>query len=451
VGVRSTDGTTIKTLTGAGTTTTTVIHADGTTMSISTVDQDGPAQPAAGMTDAAVLREQMNCAVAGAPVVLTPATVVGYVEQLNLAVFAGSSSEGRPLQASDSSTGNLNYCFVVKAAAAGEPCPPSVFVKQAPDFVRCLGEDAKLTTERIKIEATAALEFCARAPGSTPLLYHFDASNCVLTMEHLSDHTLLQDALSTGDITDKPALAVARFMAAVHGSTLGSAELARRFVNKALCGITDQYVFTLPFQQDESNSNDPALDERAAALRASEPLQQAITHARKRFGSVKEGLIHGDLHSGSVMTDGSDGKVIDHEFAFFGPVGFDLGLFLAGYTFPYAVRAPELKKELLAQAVSQALKQPTVLPIVGGTRFIPRKQARRARPRDARVCAVVLRAAGAQCGGGCQHGGGEHRIDMDGRTALHGVRRHGRRALHIIYIDIRVRGEIMGLIIIRTA
>eukprot|EP01052_Picozoa_sp_SAG31_P083197 SAG31_NODE_43330_length_267_cov_1.172619_1_plen_39_part_10 len=39
-------------------------------MSISTVDQDGPAQPAAGMTDAAVLREQMNCAVAGAPVVL---------------------------------------------------------------------------------------------------------------------------------------------------------------------------------------------------------------------------------------------------------------------------------------------------------------------------------------------------------------------------------------------
>ena len=37
------------------------------------------------------------------------------------------------------------------------------------------------------------------------------------------------------------------------------------------------------------------------------------------------------------MTSGSDGKVIDHEFAFFGPLGYDLGLFLAGYAFPYAV------------------------------------------------------------------------------------------------------------------
>lgn len=35
------------------------------------------------------------------------------------------------------------------------------------------------------------------------------------------------------------------------------------------------------------------------------------------------------------MTNGSDAKVIDHEFVFYGPAGFDLGLLMAGYLFSY--------------------------------------------------------------------------------------------------------------------
>ena len=45
--------------------------------------------------------------------------------------------------------------------------------------------------------------------------------------------------------------------------------------------------------------------------------------------------MHGDLHTGSIMTNGSDAKVIDHEFVFYGPAGFDLGLLMAGYLFSY--------------------------------------------------------------------------------------------------------------------
>ena len=47
-----------------------------------------------------------------------------------------------------------------------------------------------------------------------------------------------------------------------------------------------------------------------------------------------EALIHGDLHTGSIMMTTEDTRVIDPEFAFIGPMGFDVGavignLFLA--------------------------------------------------------------------------------------------------------------------------
>ena len=47
-----------------------------------------------------------------------------------------------------------------------------------------------------------------------------------------------------------------------------------------------------------------------------------------------QALIHGDLHTGSIMATAEDTRVIDPEFAFIGPMGFDAGavignLFLA--------------------------------------------------------------------------------------------------------------------------
>lgn len=276
------------------------------------------------------------------PVVLTPETIVGYCENLALPQLEGA------LSAADSSTGNLNFCFIISAEAGG-----SVFVKQAPDFVRVLGEDAKLTTDRIRIEASAALEFIDLAPGLLPQLYHFDASSCVLVMEHLGSHVLLQDKLIAGEVSDAPAVGIAQFMAKVHGATFGSERLSS-FSNEALCGITQAYVFTLPFIADDSNSNMPALDETVAAIRANEPLLAAIKAALGIFNSKKEALLHGDLHAGSVMTDGTDAKVIDHEFAFYGPAGFDLGLFLAGYTFPWA-SAVAHKDEAKAAAIVSAM------------------------------------------------------------------------------------------------
>jgi 5-methylthioribose kinase len=41
--------------------------------------------------------------------------------------------------------------------------------------------------------------------------------------------------------------------------------------------------------------------------------------------SSAEALIHGDLHTGSVMVTREETRVIDPEFAFYGPMDFDVG------------------------------------------------------------------------------------------------------------------------------
>jgi len=254
--------------------------------------------------------------------------------------------ESAALTAEDSSTGNLNYCFVVKDGAR----KTSVFVKQAPDFVKCLGEDAKLTTERIRFEAQAALEFMKHAPGTVPDLYYFDATNCVMVMEHLSDYRLLNDDLIAEVVSTAAARSVAVFMGKVHTATHTELltpetcqDYQKRFHNPALCGITDTYIFTLPFIEDESNSHTTGLDERVAAIRANSAFLDDVKAVHRIFQTKKEALLHGDLHAGSIMTNGLDSRVIDHEFVFYGPAGFDLGLFTAGYIFPFAAASAKGK------------------------------------------------------------------------------------------------------------
>lgn len=49
-----------------------------------------------------------------------------------------------------------------------------------------------------------------------------------------------------------------------------------------------------------------------------------------------EALVHGDLHTGSIMINPVEIKVIDPEFAYFGPMGFDIGAVLGNLVFGYA-------------------------------------------------------------------------------------------------------------------
>jgi 5-methylthioribose kinase len=68
-------------------------------------------------------------------------------------------------------------------------------------------------------------------------------------------------------------------------------------------------------------------------------LHVAISRLKLKFMASPEALLHGDLHTGSIMVTVSETRVIDPEFAFYGPMGFDVGAVLANLLMAYFASA----------------------------------------------------------------------------------------------------------------
>jgi len=68
-------------------------------------------------------------------------------------------------------------------------------------------------------------------------------------------------------------------------------------------------------------------------------LHVAISRLKLKFMASPEALLHGDLHTGSIMVTDSQTRVIDPEFAFYGPMGFDVGAVLANLLMAYFASA----------------------------------------------------------------------------------------------------------------
>lgn len=87
-----------------------------------------------------------------------------------------------------------------------------------------------------------------------------------------------------------------------------------------------QVIFTDPYHEAPVNRHtSPHLDEAVAALRRDPEAKAASAAAKAMFCSRREALLHGDLHTGSIMVTADTFFVIDTEFAFCGPMAFDVG------------------------------------------------------------------------------------------------------------------------------
>jgi 5-methylthioribose kinase len=103
---------------------------------------------------------------------------------------------------------------------------------------------------------------------------------------------------------------------------------------------SEDLIFTDPYRLAPLNRwTSPELDAIAAAFRADAALKVAVQELKWAFLTRGEALLHGDLHTGSVMVTETDTRAIDPEFAFFGPVGFDVGAILANLMLSYFAQA----------------------------------------------------------------------------------------------------------------
>ena len=112
-----------------------------------------------------------------------------------------------------------------------------------------------------------------------PALYDFDASNYVLAIENLSDHSVWRSELNEGRVHGFAAAEIGRYVArtAFHTSVFGldpleQKKLAAASINPELCEITEDLVFTEPYIEHPHNAVLPANEPDVAALRADRAL-----------------------------------------------------------------------------------------------------------------------------------------------------------------------------------
>jgi len=224
--------------------------------------------------------------------------------------------------------GNLNLVFIVKGAEGG------VVVKQALPYVRVVGKAWALPLKRAFFENEALAEQAKLVPELLPKRYHYDAARAAIVMEYLSPHIILRKGFIQGITYPRLASDVAEFMAQTLFKTsdlyLDAASKKRRMAlfcdNIELCKITEDLVFTDPYRLAKLNRwTTPQLDDIASAFRQDSALKASAQRLKLKFLSSAEALIHGDLHSGSIMATPENTRVIDPEFAFYGPMGFDAG------------------------------------------------------------------------------------------------------------------------------
>lgn len=79
--------------------------------------------------------------------------------------------------------------------------------------------------------------------------------------------------------------------------------------------------------------------------------QQGINKLLNLFLNAKETLIHGDLHTGSVMIKEDSIVIIDAEFSFFGLLSFDMGTLFAHILFGEIYALFEGKKVQWKEAI----------------------------------------------------------------------------------------------------
>ncbi len=257
-------------------------------------------------------------------------TVPGFIGSLPeiRALLGGPPESWRVHEVGD---GNLNLIFIVQGRDG------SVCVKQALPYVRVAGASWPMTLERAFFEASYYSAVAPYVGGLIPKLYRYDPELYCTVMECLSPHIILRRGLIAGRSYPNAARDIGEYIAR---ASFFTSDLARPFEhkldgialfarNKALVRITVDLVFCDPYRFNERNRHtSPQLDEVVADLRGDGRLKVAAAYFGQKFLNEVQALVHGDLHSGSVMVTEGNTRVIDPEFAFYGPIGFDLGAFL---------------------------------------------------------------------------------------------------------------------------
>lgn len=248
-------------------------------------------------------------------------------------------NEDEPVEASEIGDGNINYVFRVVSKRSNR----SVIVKQADRSIRTSGNP--LDIYRNKIEANILQLEGELAPGFVPAVYKYDETMAATSMEDVSDFRNLRKELLAGRVYAHLADNISDFLALTLLPTtdlvLDAEDKKKRvkfYTNPQLCRISEDLVLREPYDDYRgrniiTSGNEEFVKEH---LYENLPLHAEVGALRESFMNHAQALLHGDLHSGSIFANEKGIKVLDPEFAFYGPMGYDIGNVIGNLFFTLA-------------------------------------------------------------------------------------------------------------------
>lgn len=224
--------------------------------------------------------------------------------------------------------GNINYVFKVFDKKTNK----SLVIKQSDTLLRSSGRP--LDINRSKIEYNILKTQYEIYPGSVPEVYYYDEEKSMIIMEDISSYKNLREELSKGNIYSHLSDRLSEFLAKTLLPTTDlvisrkeKKENVKKYTNPGLCDISEDLVFTEPYYnyKDRNIITDGLESFVEKELYKDEELIGEVLKLKDKFQTNSQALIHGDLHTGSIFVNDKGIKVIDPEFAFYGPIGYDIG------------------------------------------------------------------------------------------------------------------------------
>lgn len=248
-------------------------------------------------------------------------------------------TDTKGLTAEEIGDGNINYVFRIRSEEDGR----SLIVKQADSRIRTSGNPLDIGRNRIE---AALLKFEGElAPGYVPVVYYYDEIMAATSMEDVSAFKNLRKELMAGRVYGHLAENLSSFVADTLLPTtdlvIDAVDKKKRvsfFTNPQLCRITEDLVLTEPYYDYKGRN---ILTPGNEDFVKKELYDDGLLHAevgmlREAFMNHAQALLHGDLHTGSVFANETGIRVLDPEFGFYGPIGYDIGNVIANLFFALA-------------------------------------------------------------------------------------------------------------------
>jgi 5-methylthioribose kinase len=270
-------------------------------------------------------------------IALDESTVIDYIRSTDLATTFFSPSD--VLQSEALTEGNVNVIFRVYTEQAGRR--KSLLVKQAlphswryPDF--------KMPLDRSRVEYDVLQIEARYSPEQTVSVYWHDPQRAINVLEDLHPHLVLREGLMQHLRYPLLAQHVGLFLARslfytsdLHLPSAEKKEAVVRFNNPVMRKVQEDLVFSQPYLPHPNNRWTRLNDRQVHALYENDHVRSEVYLLKEAYLTHAQALLHNDLHSGSILVTQTETKVIDPEFAFYGPIGHDVGSFLAHLVLSY--------------------------------------------------------------------------------------------------------------------